>query len=82
LDQNDWIVQQAKKWTDTVGEPAYLAENHPQATYAGLQKLLQQEWQFAQRVTEGIDDVFAGVEYKIRTKFLPALFRTEGITNT
>jgi hypothetical protein len=43
-DQNNWIVKQAKKWTDAVGELAYVAENHPQAAYTGLQKLLQQEW--------------------------------------
>jgi hypothetical protein len=38
LDQTIWIAKQAKKWTDAVGELAYVAENHPQATYAGLQK--------------------------------------------
>jgi hypothetical protein len=59
-----------------------LAEKHPQAAYAGLQKLLQQEWQFIQRVTEGINNEFSGIEYEIRTKFLPALFGAESITNT
>jgi hypothetical protein len=81
-DQNDWIVKQAKKWTDAVGKLAYVAENHPQAAYAGLQKSLQQEWQFVQRATESIDDKFSGIEYKIQTKFLPALFGTKSITNT
>ena len=53
-DQAIWIAKQAKKWTDAVGELAYVAENHPQVAYAGLQKLLQQEWQVLQQVMEGV----------------------------
>ena len=80
LDQTLWVEAQAKKWPDAVGVLAYVAENHPQAAYAGLQKSLQQEWQFLQRVTEGIDVEFSGIESALRTQFLPALFGKESLT--
>jgi hypothetical protein len=82
LDQTLWVEAQAKKWTDAVGVLAYVAENHPQAAYAGLQKSLQQEWQFLQQVTEGIDVEFSGIESALCTQFLPALFGKESLTNS
>jgi hypothetical protein len=82
LDQTIWVAKQAKKWIDAVRELAYVVENHPHTAYAGLQKLLQQEWQFLQRVTEGIDVEFSGIEYALCMKFLPALFRKESLTNS
>eukprot|EP00978_Attheya_sp_CCMP212_P031185 scaffold117077_cov65-Attheya_sp.AAC.6 len=38
-----------------------------------LQKSLQQEWQFLQRVTDGIGTEFAAVESSLKDDFLPAL---------
>jgi hypothetical protein len=48
VDKTIWVEEQAKKWSTAVGNLAYVAENHPQAAYAGLQKSLQAEWQFLQ----------------------------------
>jgi hypothetical protein len=62
--------------------PVYVAENHPQAAHAGLQKSLQAEWQFLQRVTEGIDVKCSGNEQELRTKILPALFSKESLTDS
>ena len=39
---------------------------HPHSAYAGLQKSLQQEWAFVQRVTPGIGDAFGPVEKALR----------------
>jgi hypothetical protein len=39
-----------------------------------LQKSLQQEWQFVQRVVEGIDKDFSEIEKAINDLFLPSLF--------
>jgi hypothetical protein len=75
-------LQPAKKWSDAIGKLAYVAENHPQAAYAGLQKSLQAEWQFLQRVTEGIDVEFSNIKHELRTKFLPALFGKESLTDS
>ena len=35
--------------------------------------LLQQEWQFSQRVTPGVEDLFASLEEQLREDFLPSL---------
>jgi hypothetical protein len=49
----------------------------PQATYSGLQKSLQQEWQFVQRVTKGIGPDFASIKQTLAKTFLPTLFGDE-----
>jgi hypothetical protein len=49
----------------------------PQATYSGLQKALQQEWQFVQRVTKGCGPEFASIEQTLAKTFLPTLFGDE-----
>ena len=55
-----------------------MARNHPQSAYAGLQKSLQQDWAFVQRVTPGISNAFGPVEEEIAKAFLPALFEGVG----
>ena len=54
---------------------AGVARNHPQSAYAGLQKSLQQEWSFVQRVIPGIRDAFGPVEEALQENFLLALFQ-------
>ena len=60
---------------------AGVAHKHPQSAYAGLQKYLQQEWAFVQRVTPGVGEAFGPVEEALREIFVPALFRglSEGL---
>ena len=41
---------------------AKVTSKHLKSAYAGLQKSLQQEWVFVQRVTPGIGDAFIPVE--------------------
>ena len=57
--------------------------NHKQlqSAYAGLQKSLQQEWDFVQRVTPGVGEAFGPVEEALREIFFPAHFivLTEGL---
>ena len=55
-----------------------MARKHPQYAYAGLQKSLQQEWAFVQRVTPGIGDAFGPVEEEIATAFLLEIFKDVG----
>jgi hypothetical protein len=55
---------------------------HLQVAYASLQKSLQAEWKFLQRVTEGIDVEFSGIEHELSSKFLPALFGKESLTHS
>ena len=57
------------------------AHKHSQSTYAGLQKSLQQEWAFVQRVTPVVGAAFGPVEEALQEVFDLALFRglTEGL---
>jgi hypothetical protein len=43
--------------------------------YAGIQRSLQQEWQFVQRVIDRIGDEFLLVKAALKEEFLPAFFR-------
>jgi hypothetical protein len=57
-----------------VTELASVAPKYPQTAYSGLQKSLQQEWQFVQRVATGIGTEFKEVERALAKTFLLALF--------
>jgi hypothetical protein len=64
-----WTLKKTKSWTEAVAELAgVVAKNFSQSAYSGLQKSLQQEWQFVQRVKEGVGKEFTNIEE------LPALF--------
>ncbi len=50
---------------------------YPQSAYSGLQKSLQQEWQFVQRVVKDVGEEFEGIEKALARTFLPALFNDD-----
>ena len=52
-----------------------VAGKHPQTTYTVLQKFLQQEWDFVQRVTPYIETAFQIIEDSLRDVFLLALLK-------
>ena len=56
-----WLVAKIKGWTESVDILAGVSQKHPQSSYAGLQKSLQQEWAFVQPVTPGVSDAFGPV---------------------
>ena len=47
---------------------------YPQESYAAVVRVIQSEWIFLQRFTQGTGDTFAGVEKIIWETFLPCLF--------
>ena len=51
--ERKWLKEKVQGWTESVSVLAEVAHKHPQSAYAGLQKSLQQEWAFVQRVTPG-----------------------------
>jgi len=69
-----WIAQKVSKWASDVDILATAARAYPQAAYAGLQKSLQQEWQFVQRVTRDVGSHFNPIVKALHGSFLPALF--------
>ncbi len=71
-----------KDWAESVSELALIAKRYPQAAYAGLQKSLQQEWQFLQQVTEGLGNEFSKIALELSYTFLPALFGVESVSDT
>ena len=70
----DWIQAKVAKWTHDIQSLAAAARAHPQAAYAGLQRSLQQEWQFVQRVVRDAGQFFDPVVQALHGTFLPALF--------
>ena len=76
--EEQWIKAKVEGWAESVKTLAGVARKHPQSAYAGLQKSLQQEWAFVQRVTPVISNAFGPVEEEISKAFLPALFEGAG----
>ena len=52
--ERDWLREKIQGWSESVKVLAGVAHKHPQSAYAVLQKSLQQEWDFVQRVTPGV----------------------------
>jgi hypothetical protein len=75
-DLQAWLRDKVSSW-----EYAGIAPKYPQTVYTGLQKSLQNEWQFVQYVKPGIADHFHGVEVALTTRCLPALFLGGSIDN-
>ena len=70
-----WLEEKVQGWTESVRTLSMVVCKHFQSAYAGLQKSLQQEWGFVQRVTPDIGDAFGPVETALRDTFIPSLFR-------
>ena len=62
-------------WRDLVFTLTGVARRHPQTAHVGLQKSLQQDWAFVQRVTPDIGMAFHVVENTLRDILLLALFQ-------
>jgi hypothetical protein len=72
-----WLKAKVSNWTSVIADLACVVLSRPQSSaYAGLQKSLQQEWQFIQRVVEGVGEDFSEIEKAITNLFLPSLLET------
>jgi hypothetical protein len=71
----EWLEGKIQHWSMAVaGLACWAAAKFPQSAYPGLQQLLQQEWQFVQRVLKDIDEKFPHAKKEMSQTFLPALF--------
>ena len=79
--EREWLEKKVQRWKESVVTLAGVDLNHPQSSYAGLQKTLQQEWDFVQRVTPGVGAAFDPVKEVLWEFFVPDLFQglTEGL---
>ena len=73
--ERGWLREKIRGWTESVKLLEGVSHKHPQSSYAGLQKSLQQEWAFVDRVTPGVGDAFDPVEEALREIFVPALYK-------
>ena len=73
--ETTWLDEKVQGWAESVRALSRVARNHPKSAYAGLQKLIQQEWAFVQRVISDIWDAFGPVEKSVRDMFMPELFQ-------
>ena len=76
--EDQWIQSKVEGWAESVRKLAGVARKHPKSTHAGLQKSLQEELEFVQRVTPEIGEAFVPVEEEIAKAFLPELFEGVG----
>ena len=76
--ESQWVRTKVEGWAESNKTLDGVARKHPQSAYTGLQKLLQQEWAFVQRVTPGIREEFGPAEEEIAKAFLPTLFKGIG----
>jgi len=72
--RDEWLSSRLLDFEHGIRELASAAKNYSQTAYAGLQKSLQHEWTFLQRVTPDIGEHFQSVEDAISNDFLPAIF--------
>ena len=68
-------------WVYAIERLALVAKHRrSQSAFLGLTKVLQHQWTYLQRVTPGIDDLFAPVEAALLNIFLPALYGGDDVT--
>ena len=68
-----WLTDSCNKWAAAVGTLAKLADRLPQTAYSGLNFVLQNQWQYVQRVILDTGAFFEPVERALRQEFIPAL---------
>ena len=60
------VGRKIKWWEESVETLAGASRKHLQSAYVGLQKSLQHEWAFVQRVNPDIGDAFVPAEKALR----------------
>ncbi len=78
--KSDWIEEKVEAWDASISKMAEVARRQPQAAYIGLQRLLQAEWLFVQRVTAHTQEHFSPLDQAITQEFLPSLLGDDSIS--
>ena len=80
--EKGWPKEKIQGWAESVNILSGVTQKHPKYSYVGLQKSLQQECVFVQRVTPEVRESFGPVEDALKETFVPALFKglRKGVT--
>ena len=76
--EKSWLARKVAGWAESVETIAGVSRNHLQSAYSGLQRSVQQEWAFMQRVTPGIGSTFCLLEKALQETLFLALFEGLG----
>lgn len=71
--ETEWVEEKIEKWGKVVESVAKMDKYVPQLAYAGIQRVLQQEWNFLQRVVPEIGPLFSKLEETIHKSFFGKL---------
>ena len=74
--QEEWIEKKIDGWVNSIKKLAEISCFIPQSTFVGLQRSLQHEWVFVQRVTdfENSPEKFRRLEVAISEILIPEIF--------
>ena len=73
----EWLQPKVARWIHEVKCLAGAASSYPQSSYCALQRSVQREWQYVQRVIPNIGPLFEELQDVLAEVFLPALFGEE-----
>lgn len=82
VSRDAWLSKKMSDWEASVLDISDTAHKFPQSAFAGLQKSLQHEWGFVQRVVPDIGPQFWPLEEAITNTFLSALFGKDSFEAT
>ena len=72
-EEHAWVGDKVQEWYEAVDKIGEAGKLILQAAYAGMQRLLQQEWAFLLRVIPGIGHKFRALEERLRLGFFHPL---------
>ena len=76
--ETTWLDKKVQGWAESLRMLLGVDRNHTHSVYAGMQKSLQQEWEFVQRVTPDIGGAFGPLEITLQDTFIPVLLQGVG----
>ena len=72
--KQEWLHHKTIEWEESLSMLDTASQDYPQATYCVLQKSLQMQWQFVQRVVDCPPQTFSNIEHYLANHLLPHLF--------
>jgi hypothetical protein len=74
-DRDEWLESKIVTWFDIIKQLSMVAGPYPQSSYAGMQKSVQAEWTFVQRVVWDMGDKFDTIGEAMHRSFVSSLMK-------